>query len=70
MKLLSWMPQEHILGCEGSHRAPAESWQASPDTGEECTDPRKTWEGAGRREQEETEQDQACTRDSRWGWGD
>jgi len=42
----------------------------SPDTGEECTDPRKTWEGAGRREQEETEQDQACTRDSRWGWGD
>ena len=61
---------ENTVRCGGSHRAPAESWQASLATGEECSDPRKTREGAGRREKEETEQDQACTRDSRWGRGD
>lgn len=70
VRLRSRMRQEHTLRCRGSHRAAAESQQASPGTREECTDPRKTREGAGRREQEETEQDQACTRDSRWGWGD
>lgn len=70
VRLPSRMRQEHTLRCRGSHRAAAESQQASPGTREECTDPRKTREGAGRREQEETEQDQACTRDSRWGWGD
>ena len=40
-----------------------------PGTGEECRDPRKTREGEGRRVEEETEQDQTCTRDSRWGCG-
>ena len=40
-----------------------------PGSGEECTDPCKTREGEGRREEEETEQDQTCTPDSRWGCG-
>ena len=29
-RLPSRMRQEHALGCGGSHRAPAESWQACP----------------------------------------